>query len=40
LAFAGALLVKNDEELELLKQHGPMAALKAVSDESRLCTSV
>lgn len=31
LAFAGALLVKNEEQLALLKQHGPMAALRAVT---------
>jgi ATP adenylyltransferase len=28
LGFAGALLAKNDQEKETLKQRGPMAVLK------------
>lgn len=31
LGFAGALLASNQEELELLRRHGPMAALSAVA---------
>ncbi len=31
LGFAGALLVKNEEQLETLRRHGPMTALKAVA---------
>jgi len=31
LGFAGALLVKNDKELEVLRKHGPMTALQRVS---------
>ncbi|MBD2346130.1 ATP adenylyltransferase family protein [Anabaena subtropica] len=31
LGFAGALLVKNDSEMQLLKQHGPMTILKEVA---------
>lgn len=31
LGFAGALLVKNEAQLALLRQHGPMTALKAVA---------
>lgn len=31
LGFAGALLVRNKEQMELLKKHGPMAALKTVT---------
>jgi ATP adenylyltransferase len=30
LGFAGALLVKNETEMQLLKQHGPMTILKEV----------
>jgi ATP adenylyltransferase len=31
LAFAGALLAKSEEQLSLLKQHGPMAAIQGVT---------
>jgi len=31
LGFAGALLVKNESEMQILKQHGPMAILKEVA---------
>ena len=31
LAFAGAFLVRNREQMELLKKHGPMTALKSVA---------
>jgi ATP adenylyltransferase len=34
LAFAGALLVKTEDQLTILKQHGPIAALRAVVEES------
>ena len=30
LGFAGALLVRNEEQMEILKRHGPMTALKSV----------
>jgi ATP adenylyltransferase len=33
LAFAGALLVKNEKQLASLKHHGPLAALRAVVEE-------
>ena len=31
MAFAGGLLVKDDRQLDLLRQHGPWAALEAVA---------
>lgn len=31
LGFAGALLVRNTDELEILKEHGPLKALQAVA---------
>jgi ATP adenylyltransferase len=31
LGFAGALLVRNSEQMYLLKKHGPMTALKSVA---------
>lgn len=33
LGFAGALLVKTEQELNLLKEHGPMAVLASVSQQ-------
>ena len=31
LGFVGALLVRNNDQMKLLKKHGPMAALREVS---------
>ena len=31
LGFAGALLVRNQEQMKLLKKHGPMTALAHVA---------
>jgi ATP adenylyltransferase len=31
LAFAGSFFVRNKEQMELLKKHGPMTALKSVA---------
>lgn len=33
LGFAGALLVRDAEQLALLERHGPMTALRAVAVE-------
>ncbi len=33
LTFAGALLVRNEPELELLQRHGPLAALRHVTSD-------
>lgn len=35
LGFAGALLVRNQEELEIVKQHRPLEILAAVAQEER-----
>jgi ATP adenylyltransferase len=35
LGFAGALLIKDRQQYELLKQHGPLAALQHVSQPAR-----
>ena len=32
LAFAGALLVRSESEMDVLKRHGPMHALQHVTD--------